>query len=143
MRSKIDSVLDWHHNNLRRGAGASFIHFSLTGLFFTSKSNILLLIYTFIFHCFDTAFYVLNSTLAPALGLSLNPKEAARSEEILTMSLSKIESFWLDGRGKFLVGNFQPSNADLSLVCELMQLQVCSFTHKYIHNLVILQNQML
>ncbi|KMZ72094.1 Glutathione S-transferase T1 [Zostera marina] len=90
MRARINSVLDWHHNNLRRGAAS----------------------------------YVLNSTLAPVLGLSLNPKEAARSEKVLTMSLSKIESFWLDGKGKFLVGSFQPSIADLSLVCELMQLQI-------------------
>ena len=39
-------------------------------------------------------------------------------------SLSKIESVWLKGNGKFLLGSSQPSIADLSLVCEIMQLEV-------------------
>nr|KJB52087.1 hypothetical protein B456_008G246300 [Gossypium raimondii] len=64
-RSKIHSVLDWHHSNL--------------------------------------------------------PAEA---EIILSSSLSKLESFWLKGNGRFLLGGNQPSIADLSLVCELTQLEV-------------------
>jgi len=68
--------------------------------------------------------YVLNSVLAPALGLPLNPKAAAEAENILTNSLSTLETFWLKGSAKFLLGGKQPSIADLSLVCELMQLQV-------------------
>lgn len=36
----------------------------------------------------------------------------------------KIESVWLKGKGRFLLGSFQPSIADLSLVCEIMQLEV-------------------
>ncbi|XP_057775768.1 glutathione S-transferase T1 [Salvia miltiorrhiza] len=68
--------------------------------------------------------YVLNSTLGPALGLPLNPEAAAQSEKLLLASLRKIESFWLKGRGRFLLGSSQPSIADLSLVCEIMQLEL-------------------
>lgn len=68
--------------------------------------------------------YVLNSTLAPALGLPLNPEAAAEAEKVLSSSLRKIESVWLKGKGRFLLGGFQPSIADLSLVCEIMQLEV-------------------
>ncbi|ERM95091.1 hypothetical protein AMTRI_Chr07g30630 [Amborella trichopoda] len=89
-RAKIESVLDWHHSNLRRGAAG----------------------------------YVLNKALAPALGLQLNPQAAAEAEQILCSSLSKIESIWLNGNGKFLLNSNQPSIADLSLVCEIMQLEV-------------------
>ncbi|XP_031097948.1 glutathione S-transferase T1-like [Ipomoea triloba] len=89
-RAKIDSVLDWHHANLRRGAVG----------------------------------YALNTTLGPALGLPLNPQAAAEAEKVLLASLDKIESFWLQGNGRFLLGSTQPSIADLSLVCELMQLEV-------------------
>lgn len=71
-----------------------------------------------------SATYVLNSTLAPALGLPLNPDVAAKSEKILSASLAKIESFGLKGKGRFLLGSSQPSVADLSLVCEIMQLEV-------------------
>ena len=89
-RSKIHSVLDWHHSNLRRGAAP----------------------------------YVFNTTIAPILGRPLNPQAAAEAEIILSSSLSKLESFWLKGNGRFLLGGNQPSIADLSLVCELMQLEV-------------------
>lgn len=70
------------------------------------------------------ATYVLNSVLAPALGRPLNPKAAAEAEKLLSSSLSKIESIWLKGNGKFLLGSNQPSIGDLSLVCEIMQLEV-------------------
>ncbi|ONK71522.1 uncharacterized protein A4U43_C04F9510 [Asparagus officinalis] len=95
-RAKINSVLDWHHSNLRRGA----------------------------------ATFVLNSTLAPALGLPLNPQAASESEMLLLSSLSTIESLWLKGNAKFLLGNSQPSIADLSLVCEIMQLEVVDDAHR-------------
>lgn len=68
--------------------------------------------------------YVLNSTLAPALGLPLNPNAAAEAEKLLSVSLAQIESVWLKGNGRFLLGSSQPSMADLSLVCEIMQLEV-------------------
>ncbi|KAL5537870.1 hypothetical protein UlMin_046331 [Ulmus minor] len=89
-RAKINSVLDWHHANLRHGAVA----------------------------------YVGNTVLGPALGRPLNPQAAAEGEKLLSYSLSKIESFWLKGNSKFLLGGLQPTIADLSLVCEIMQLEV-------------------
>ncbi|ANM69131.1 glutathione S-transferase THETA 3 [Arabidopsis thaliana] len=68
--------------------------------------------------------YVLNSVLGPALGLPLNPKAAAEAEQLLTKSLTTLDTFWLKGNAMFLLGSNQPSIADLSLVCELTQLQV-------------------
>lgn len=67
---------------------------------------------------------VLNAVLAPVFGLPLNPQAAAEAEKLLSLSLSKIESIWLKGNGRFLLGGFQPSIADLSLVCEILQLEV-------------------
>lgn len=89
-RAKINSVLDWHHSNLRRGAVG----------------------------------YLFNTTFAPVFGLPLNSQAAAEDEKLLSASLAKIESFWLQGNGSFLLGNTEPSIADLSLVCEIMQLEV-------------------
>ncbi|XP_009599399.1 glutathione S-transferase T1 [Nicotiana tomentosiformis] len=89
-RAKIESVLDWHHSNLRRGSVG----------------------------------YVLNSTLAPALGLPLNPQAAAEGEKVLSASLAKIDTYWLQKDGSYLLGNSQLSIADLNLVCEIMQLEV-------------------
>ncbi|XP_016501229.1 glutathione S-transferase T1 [Nicotiana tabacum] len=88
-RAKIESVLDWHHSNLRRGSVG----------------------------------YVLNSTLAPALGLPLNPQAAAEGEKVLSASLAKIDTYWLQKDGSYLLGNSQLSIADLNLVCEIMQLE--------------------
>lgn len=81
-----------------------------------------LMFHNMIFVC--SAKFVLNKKLAPALGLPLNPEAAAEAEKILSSSLSKIESFWLKGSGRFLVGSNQPSIADISLVCEIMELEV-------------------
>lgn len=89
-RATINSVLDWHHSNLRHG----------------------------------TVKYLLNTVLAPVFGLPLNPEAAAEGEELLSSSLYKIESIWLKGNGRFLLGGNQPSIADLSLACEIMQLEV-------------------
>lgn len=88
----------------------------------TFSSFQLLMLYNMIFVC--SAKFVLNKKLAPALGLPLNPEAAAVAENILSSSLSKIESFWLKGSGRFLVGSNQPSIADISLVCEIMQLEL-------------------
>ncbi|KAL8138923.1 hypothetical protein V2J09_004924 [Rumex salicifolius] len=71
--------------------------------------------------------YLQNTALAPALralGREPSPQAAAEAEKILGASLSKLESFWLKGSGNFLVGSRQPSIADLSLVCEIMQLEL-------------------
>ncbi|KAK7318254.1 hypothetical protein RJT34_02953 [Clitoria ternatea] len=89
-RARIHSVLDWHHQNLRRGA----------------------------------ATFVLNTVLAPLLGLPLNKQAAAEAEKVLMSSLSTIENIWLKGNGRYLVGSLRPSIADLSLVCEIMQLEL-------------------
>ncbi|CAM0878443.1 unnamed protein product [Alopecurus aequalis] len=89
-RAKVESILDWHHSNLRRGA----------------------------------ATYVLHTALGPSLGLTPNPEAAKEGENLLVRSLKTIESVWLKGDARFLNGNPQPSIADLSLVCEIMQLEV-------------------
>ncbi|WMV43877.1 hypothetical protein MTR67_037262 [Solanum verrucosum] len=72
--------------------------------------------------------YVSTSVLAPVFGLRLNPQAAARSEKILIASLAKIESVWLQKKGRFLLGSGQPSIADLSLACEIMSLEVMRFS---------------
>ncbi|KAB2055250.1 hypothetical protein ERO13_A11G022200v2 [Gossypium hirsutum] len=95
-RSKIHSVLDWHHSNLRRGPTT----------------------------------IVRNTVLAPVLGRPLNPEAAAEGEKFLSASLSKIESVWLKGNGRFLLGGNQPSIADLSLVCDIMQLELLGETER-------------
>lgn len=89
-RAKINSVLDWHHLNLRLGSGT----------------------------------FVMNTVLGPAFGRTTNPKAATEAEKLLSSSLSNIESIWLKGDAKFLLGNPRPSIADLSLVCEIMQLEL-------------------
>ncbi|GMH28936.1 hypothetical protein Nepgr_030779 [Nepenthes gracilis] len=68
--------------------------------------------------------YLLNAPLALFFGLPLNPQAAAEGEKVLIASMSKIESFWLHEDGKFLLGNDQPSIADLSPLSEVMQLEV-------------------
>ncbi|XP_066335870.1 glutathione S-transferase T1-like isoform X2 [Miscanthus floridulus] len=89
-RAKIESILDWHHLNLRLGAG------------------------TFVYY----------TALAPFLGLRPRPDATKHAEKVLMMqSLARIESVWLKGDAKFLLGSPQPSIADLSLVCEIMQLE--------------------
>ncbi|KAL6909316.1 hypothetical protein ACP4OV_001597 [Aristida adscensionis] len=89
-RAKLESILDWHHSNLRRGA----------------------------------ATLVMHTALAPFLGLTPSPEAAKQAEKLLAQSLRTIESVWLKGDGRFLLGSPQPSIADLSLVCEIMQLEV-------------------
>ncbi|KAG0530483.1 hypothetical protein BDA96_05G190500 [Sorghum bicolor] len=88
-RAKIESILDWHHSNLRLGAG------------------------TFVYY----------TALAPFLGLRPRPEATKHAEKVLMQSLARIESVWLKGDAKFLLGSRQPSIADLSLVCEIMQLE--------------------
>nr|XP_043614107.1 glutathione S-transferase T1-like [Erigeron canadensis] len=88
-RSKIHSVLDWHHTNLRRTA---------VGL-------------------------LLNTAL-----VALNPRPPSRqaaeeAEKLLLKSLSFIENVLLKD-GRFLCGRSQPSIADISFVCEIMELEL-------------------
>lgn len=82
--------------------------------------------------------YVVNTVLGPALGRPLNPNAAAEAEKVLLSSLSKLEDLWLNGDGRFLLGGFQPSIADLSLVCELMQLEVTRYITQYLLMLSVL-----
>ncbi|KAI3958446.1 hypothetical protein MKW98_011134 [Papaver atlanticum] len=89
-RAKVNSVLDWHHTNLRRG-GVGFVLYTILG---------------------------------PLIGVPINPKAAAEAEKVLTSSLSNIESVWLNENGNFLLGNKEPSIADISLVCEIMEFEV-------------------
>lgn len=70
------------------------------------------------------ATFILNTVLAPSLGLPSSPQAAKEAEKVLFRSLGLIESMWLKGNAKFLLGNPQLSIADLSLVCEIMQLEV-------------------
>ncbi|KAG5563189.1 hypothetical protein RHGRI_005820 [Rhododendron griersonianum] len=60
----------------------------------------------------------------PKLGRQPKPQVAAEAEILLCESLEKIETVWLKESGPFLLGNSEPSIADLSLVCEIMQLEV-------------------
>lgn len=83
---------------------------------------------TYLLDCIPAAF-VLNTVLGPALGLPLNQQAAAEAEKILISSLTKIENIWLKGDGKYLLGGLRPSIADLSLVCEIMQLEVNGKVH--------------
>ncbi|XP_011072496.2 glutathione S-transferase T1-like [Sesamum indicum] len=68
--------------------------------------------------------YLFNTLVAPEFGLPLDQKAADVGEKLLSASLAMIESYWLEGDGPFLLGNSQPSIADLALVCEIMQLEV-------------------
>ncbi|KAL5188767.1 Glutathione S-transferase T1 [Glycine soja] len=110
-RAKIISVMDWHHSNLRHGAGALHNKIHTSSNPFESTPPF-------------TVNYVINTVLGPATGRPLNPKAAAEAEKVLLSSLSKLEDIWLNGDGHFLLGVSQPSIADLSMVCELMQLEV-------------------
>ena len=66
----------------------------------------------------------MNTVLAPFLGKKPNLEAAAEYELKLGEAFSTIETLWLKDDSKFLLGNVQPSVADLSLVCETMQLHV-------------------
>ncbi|KAH0687779.1 hypothetical protein KY290_019391 [Solanum tuberosum] len=68
--------------------------------------------------------YVFYSVLGTTVGMPLNTKAAARTEKNLIASLALIESVWLQKKGRFLLGSDQPSIADLSLACEIMELEV-------------------
>lgn len=70
--------------------------------------------------------FVYYTALAPFLGLRRRPEATKHAEKVLMQSLARIESVWLKGDAKFLLGSPQPSIADLSLVCEIMQLEVCT-----------------
>ncbi|KAK4400841.1 Glutathione S-transferase T1 [Sesamum angolense] len=101
-RAKIHSVLDWHHTLICAVVQAYLPYIAL----------------------FVSVGYHFNTSIALAFGLPLDPKAAAEGEKLLSASLATIESLWLKGDGPFLLGNSQPSIADLALVCEIIQLEV-------------------
>ncbi|KAL9231032.1 hypothetical protein vseg_006303 [Gypsophila vaccaria] len=68
--------------------------------------------------------YLLNTILAPIFGKTPDPGRAAESEQVLASSFSTIETVWLKDDAKFLLGNDEPSIADLSLVSEIMELHM-------------------
>eukprot|EP00271_Cylindrocystis_brebissonii_P016667 TRINITY_DN4078_c0_g2_i1.p2 TRINITY_DN4078_c0_g2~~TRINITY_DN4078_c0_g2_i1.p2 ORF type:complete len:142 (+),score=29.53 TRINITY_DN4078_c0_g2_i1:715-1140(+) len=68
--------------------------------------------------------------LAPALGFPVDPKAAADARGVLVAALQTLETVWLNGKAPFLAGNLQPSIADLSLACELMQVELLGPTEK-------------
>lgn len=73
---------------------------------------------------------VFHKVLAPIVGVKADPRAAAEGLSILQQSLQVLETVWLQEGYPFLAGGRQPSIADLSLVCEIMQLQV--LTHQYV-----------
>ncbi|KAF9623919.1 hypothetical protein IFM89_006646 [Coptis chinensis] len=128
-RAKINSVLDWHHSNLRRGAGGVNSNFCIYIPVFTSydKHHAVLNNVSLGMSCKSAlacTTYVLHTVLAPFLGLPQNPIEAAEAEKLFTSSLLKLESIWLKGEGNFLLGGSRPSIADISLVCEIMEFEL-------------------
>ncbi|WMV43875.1 hypothetical protein MTR67_037260 [Solanum verrucosum] len=112
-RAKVDSVLDWHHSNLRRG---TVVNAGICKNLGKKMPTGYMLMFS--------AGYIFNTVLAPAFGLPLNPQAAAEAKKVLLASLANIESVWLQRKGRFLLGSGQPSIADLSLVCELMELEI-------------------
>ncbi|KAI3716760.1 hypothetical protein L1987_67872 [Smallanthus sonchifolius] len=68
---------------------------------------------------------VFNTLLAQLDCHQSYPQVVNQAEGILLRSLSRLENFWLKD-GRFLVGGSQPSIADISLVCEIMQLELLS-----------------
>lgn len=79
---------------------------------------------------FAVAGYVLNTVLAPLLGLPLNTQAASEAKKVLVSSLPTIENIWLKRDGQFLLGSFRPSIADLSLVWGL------GSSYKYLHAMI-------
>ncbi|KAG6391120.1 hypothetical protein SASPL_148871 [Salvia splendens] len=108
-RAKVHSVLDWHHTNLRRGSELRCV--SRKGLAMVVESHV----YRF--------GYLFNTVFAVVFGMPGDPKAAAEGEKLLSASLARIESLWLQG-GPFLLGNSKPTIADLALACEVTQLEV-------------------
>lgn len=74
--------------------------------------------------CVVAVTLVFNRVLAPRLGGKGDPRAAAEGLSLLKQSLEVMETVWLQEGYPFLAGCRQPSIADLSLICEIMQLQV-------------------
>ena len=110
-------MLDWHHTNLRRGSS------EFTSISIVSSDSYQYILSHGVLLFFSVGF-IFNNTVCLAFGIPVNPVAAAKGEKLLSASLARIESFWLQEDGPFLLGNAKPTIADLALVCEIMQLEV-------------------
>ena len=102
MQAKMDMYLDWHHANIRMGAGGYLFRKYFSGLM---DKN----------------------------GVYSSKESVEESWKILNRSLQQVERIWLfkDRGYKFMFSDF-PSIADLSLACELTQLESINFPlHKF------------
>ena len=59
-------------------------------------------------------------------GKAATPEQIKESEDMLHTSLKVIQKIWITGQSKFMFGD-EPSIADLSLACELTQLEGIQF----------------
>jgi len=82
----------------------------------------------------SAAGYINTTVVAPKLGKPANSAAAAECEQKLIASFSTIEKMWLADNASFLLGRDQPSIADLSLVCETMQLEVSKLIISILNN---------
>ena len=102
LQARMDIYLDWHHANLRMGAGG---------------------------YLFRKYF----SALMDKDGVGATEESIKESWKILNRSLQQIERIWLKpDRGYKFMFSDKPSIADLSLACELTQLEAIKFPlHKF------------
>ncbi|KAL3619299.1 hypothetical protein CASFOL_036869 [Castilleja foliolosa] len=68
--------------------------------------------------------YLFNRGVAIEFGLAMDARAAYQGKKLVMASLAMIDSYWLQDDGPFLLGNSQPSIADLALACEVMQLEI-------------------
>ena len=102
LQAKMDQYLDWHHANIRMGAGG------------------------FLFRKFFSGLMDKN-------GVYSSKESIDESWKILNRSLHQIQRIWLrKDRGHKFMFSDKPSIADLSLACELTQLESINYPlHKY------------
>lgn len=96
-RSRVDALLDWHHGNTRKGGAGTIFH----------------------------------EVLCLRLGVPPSPALASHYRAILQAAMRTMEEVWLADvdadnadSPQFLGGFSSPTLADLSIACELMQLEL-------------------
>lgn len=67
---------------------------------------------------------VFNGFLAANRGLTPDLHILKKGRQTLKTALRDLENVWLRDPGPFVIGRSKPTIADLSIVCELMQLEV-------------------
>ena len=99
-RAKMDMYLDWHHAGIRMGAGGYFFRKYFSGLM---DKN----------------------------GVWASKESIEESWKIMSRSLQQIERIWLKPtRGFKFMFSDHPSIADLTLACELTQMEGINFPLK-------------